>query len=55
MSAEMILIVAHLVIIGVTLAVTGVKVPGIIRRLSSEQATQHDWSRVFRCTQEKVA
>lgn len=50
MSTEMVLVVAHLVIIGVTVAVMVKTIPGVIRRLSSEDTTKSDWSRVLRRT-----
>lgn len=38
----------HLIILGITVAVIAVMIPGVVRRLSSEGATKHDWSSVLR-------
>lgn len=48
MSAEMVLGVSHLLIVGITVAVLVSTVPGVVRKLSSEGAAGKDWGRVFR-------
>lgn len=50
MSFSMLLVVAHLWIIGITAAAMVRTFPGVIRRLSSDAATADDWRSVIRRT-----